>query len=126
MNSSSEDSDSPFIDEKTGLPIILLGSNQPVPKITYSGTVRIDPARKRPRSYRRKKAKENREKEVTRDKESRRRESGNGDENNDVVATNLPIQTMGTAAVATTADVNDDVDDDGELPVSLQSVAVCN
>ena len=121
MNSSSEDSDSPMIDEETGLPILLLGSSQPVPKLTYTNTVRIDPARKRPRSYRRKKAKGN--EEITRGEETRRGDNG------DVVAEQSENVLTLTATVATydhdvdddLADDDDDDDDDGELGAILES-----
>ena len=53
MASSSDDSDSPLVDNESGLPILLLGSDDPVPKHSYENVVRIDASRKRPRTCRR-------------------------------------------------------------------------
>lgn len=55
MDSSSDDSDSPLVDKESGFPIVVVGANEPVPKLSYDDTVRLKPSRKRPKSYRRRK-----------------------------------------------------------------------
>ncbi len=55
MSTSSEYSDTPLVDPATGLPVILLGSKQPIPKRTHTGTTKIDSSRRRPKAYNQKK-----------------------------------------------------------------------